>query len=112
MRNKSSGDKALARGAHGVGATVGAVLPASRSQEREADDLGLIYSAKGRLRSKSIHTILAKNEKQKPSENATISFQPIPIQEKEFEYLQSRMPYAMTLYRSASKIEKKFPNHD
>ena len=46
MRNKSTGDRALARGAYGVGATVGAVLPFSRTQEREADDLGLIYSAK------------------------------------------------------------------
>ena len=33
MRNKSSGDRA-GKGAYGVGATVGAVLPFSRSQEK------------------------------------------------------------------------------
>jgi predicted Zn-dependent protease len=102
MRNKSSGDRALARGAYGVGATVGAVLPFSRSQEREADDLGLIYSAKAgydpRASIRFWQKMKSRSRRKMPQFLSTH-----PDSGKRIEYLQSRMPYAMTLYRSAKK---------
>ncbi len=42
----SSAQKAAVLGAYGAGVTVGAILPFSRSQEREADELGALYMAR------------------------------------------------------------------
>ena len=98
MRNKSTGDRALARGAYGVGATVGAVLPFSRTQEREADDLGLIYSAKAgydpRASIRFWQKMKSRTRKRLPQ---FLSTHPDPG--KRIEYLQSSMPFAMSLYR-------------
>ena len=98
MRNKSTGDRALARGAYGVGATVGAVLPFSRTQEREADDLGLIYSAKAgydpRASIRFWQKMKSRTGKRLPQ---FLSTHPDPG--KRIEYLQSKMPFAMSLYR-------------
>ena len=98
MRNKSTGDRALARGAYGVGATVGAVLPFSRTQEREADDLGLIYSAKAgydpRATIRFWQKMKSRTRKRLPQ---FLSTHPDPG--KRIEYLQSKMPFAMSLYR-------------
>ena len=98
MRNKSTGDRALARGAYGVGATVGAVLPFSRTQEREADDLGLIYSAKAgydpRASIRFWQKMKSRTRKRLPQ---FLSTHPDPG--KRIEYLQSKMPFAMSLYR-------------
>ena len=98
MRNKSTGDRALARGAYGVGATVGAVLPFSRTQEREADDLGLIYSAKAgydpRASIRFWQKMKSRSRKRLPQ---FLSTHPDPG--KRIEYLQSKMPFAMSLFR-------------
>tara|TARA_X000000950_G_C13689316_1_gene567322 strand:+ start:92 stop:778 length:687 start_codon:yes stop_codon:yes gene_type:complete len=100
MRNKSSSDRALARGAYGVGATVGAVLPFSRSQEREADDLGLIYSAKAgydpRASIRFWQKMMSKSKRKMPQFLSTH-----PDSGKRIEFLKSRMPYAMALYKNA-----------
>jgi predicted Zn-dependent protease len=102
MRNKSSNDRALARGAYGVGATVGAVLPFSRSQEREADDLGLIYSAKAgydpRASIRFWQKMMSKSRRKMPQFLSTH-----PDSGKRIEFLKSRMPYAMALYKNAKK---------
>jgi len=102
MRNKSSSDRALARGAYGVGATVGAVLPFSRSQEREADDLGLIYSAKAgydpRASIRFWQKMMSKSKRKMPQFLSTH-----PDSGKRIEFLKSRMPYAMALYKNAKK---------
>ena len=102
MRNKSSSDRALARGAYGVGATVGAVLPFSRSQEREADDLGLIYSAKAgydpRASIRFWQKMISKSKRKMPQFLSTH-----PDSGKRIEFLKSRMPYAMALYKNAKK---------
>lgn len=108
MRNKSSGDRAIARGAYGVGATVGAVLPFSRSQEREADDLGLIYSAKAgydpRASIRFWQKMKSKSRRKMPQFLSTH-----PDSGKRIEYLHSRMPYAMNLYRNAKKARGETP---
>ena len=108
MRNKSSGDRALARSAYGVGSTLGAVLPFSRSQEREADDLGLIYSAKAgydpRASIRFWQKMKTKSRRKMPQFLSTH-----PDSGKRIEYLQSRMPYALTLYRVAQKARGEVP---
>lgn len=102
MRNKSSSDRALARGAYGVGATVGTVLPFSRSQEREADDLGLIYSSKAgydpRASIRFWQKMMSKSRRKMPQFLSTH-----PDSGKRIEFLKSRMPYAMALYKNAKK---------
>ena len=102
MRNKSSNDRALARGAYGVGATVGAVLPFSRSQEREADDIGLIYSAKAgydpRASIRFWQKMMSKSRRKMPQFLSTH-----PDSGKRIEFLKSRMPYVMALYKNAKK---------
>jgi predicted Zn-dependent protease len=102
MRNKSSNDRALARGAYGVGATVGAVLPFSRSQEREADDLGLIYSAKAgydpRASIRFWQKMMSKSRRKMPQ-----FLSRHPDSGKRIEFLKSRMPYVMALYKNAKK---------
>jgi predicted Zn-dependent protease len=109
MRKKSSTDRALAQGAYGVGATVGAVLPFSRSQEREADDLGLVYSAKAGYDPRASISFWKKmNGKRRRSIPQFLSTHPDPG--KRIEYLQSRMPYVLTLYRNAKKARGEKPN--
>ncbi|MFW6218145.1 MAG: M48 family metallopeptidase [Verrucomicrobiota bacterium] len=41
-----SGDRQLLMAAYGAGATLGVLMPYSRHHEKEADEIGLIYSAK------------------------------------------------------------------
>lgn len=109
MRNKSSDDRALARGAYGVGATVGAVLPFSRSQEREADDLGLIYSANAGYdprASISFWKKMKSNSRRRMPQFLSTH----PDSGKRIEYLHSRMPYALTIYRNAKKARGEIPN--
>lgn len=109
MRKKSTSDRALARGAYGVGATVGAVLPFSRSQEREADDLGLIYSAKAGYDPRASISFWQKMKgNRRRSMPQFLSTHPDPG--KRIEYLQSRMPYVLTLYRKAKKSRGEKPN--
>jgi predicted Zn-dependent protease len=102
MRNKNSSDRALARGAYGLGATGGAVLPFSRSQEREADDLGLIYSAKAgydpRASIRFWQKMISQSRRKMPQFLSTH-----PDSGKRIEFLKSRMPYAMALYKNAKK---------
>ncbi len=109
MRNKSSQDRALARGAYGVGATVGAVLPYSRSQEREADDLGLVYSAKAGYDPRASINFWKKMK------NASRGRLPQflsthPDSGRRIEYLKSKIPYVLTIYRNAKKARGEKPN--
>lgn len=100
MSNKSSGDRALARGAYGVGATLGAVLPFSRSQEREADELGLIYTAKAgydpRASIRFWQKMQSRSRRKMPQFLSTH-----PDSGNRIQFLQTKMPYAMTLFRNA-----------
>ena len=105
MRKKSSKDKALARGAYGVGATLGAVLPFSRTQEREADDLGLIYSAKAGYDPRASIRFWQKMKSR--SRNKMPQFLSThPDSGKRIEYLRSRMPYVMGLYNKAKNLRR------
>jgi predicted Zn-dependent protease len=83
-----------------VGATVGAVLPFSRYQEREADDLGLIYAAQAgydpRASIRFWKKMQSKSRRKMPQFLSTH-----PDSGNRINYLQSKMPYAMTLYRNA-----------
>jgi predicted Zn-dependent protease len=46
MKNNSESAREIALAAFGLGGTVGVMLPHSREQETEADDIGLIYMAR------------------------------------------------------------------
>ncbi len=46
LRDKDSGTRNLALAAYGVGSTVGVMLPYSRLNESEADEIGLVYAAR------------------------------------------------------------------
>ena len=92
-----------------MGATVGAVLPHSRSQEREADDLGLVYSAKAGYDPRASINFWKKMK------NASRGRLPQflsthPDSGRRIEYLKSKIPYVLTIYRNAKKARGEKPN--
>ena len=94
--------------AYGVGVTVGAVLPFSRSQESEADRIGLIYMARAGYdprESVKFWQRMADATKNSPRPPEFLSTH--PESGSRIENLQKHMPEALRIY----KTSKKAPNN-
>lgn len=109
MRNKSSTDRILARGAYGAGTAVGLALPYSRSNEREADHRGLYYAAMAGYDPRAAVTFWKKMKKTAGGRTPEfLSTHPDPG--NRIEFLQSHMDHAMALYREAKQARGEKPN--
>jgi predicted Zn-dependent protease len=83
----------------GAGAAVGVVLPFSRTQESEADHLGLIYMAKAGY---DPHAALAFWKRMEAAQKGNAPPEILsdhPADEKRIQQIEQWMPEAMTYYK-------------
>lgn len=94
--------------AYGIGVTVGGMLPFSRSQEAEADHIGLIYMAKAGYDPREAVAFWERMDaavKDKPQPPEFLSTH--PGYGTRINNLKSWLPQAMPYYESASKAPDK-----
>lgn len=92
----------LAAKAFGIGASVGIILPFSRSQESEADHIGLILMAKAGYSPHAALTFwdrFAKQPGKKPPEFLSTH----PASEKRIEAIKELLPKALEIYEQQGK---------
>lgn len=89
--------------AYGIGGTVGVMLPHSRNQELEADEIGLLYMARAGYDPKEAVEFWkrfgAYNAQQGRKQVAFLSTH--PLDEKRVSHLESLLPKAMEEYKKA-----------
>lgn len=104
----STQDKQQIMGLLGLGAQVGIILPFSRTQEREADLVGLDLMARAGFDPRA-SVELWKNMEQQGDAAPPEFLSTHPSHGRRIEELQERMPRAMELYRKA-KAQGKNPD--
>jgi predicted Zn-dependent protease len=106
LKGQAGGASSQIMAVLGLGAQVGVTLPFSRSQEKEADILGLEYMARAGFdprQSVDLWRNMAKAGGGKPPEFLSTH----PAEHTRIETLQSRMPGAMELFREARQKGRK-----
>ena len=95
----------LIQAAYGVGANVGVMLPHSRKQELEADQLGLLYMARaGYDPSQSVEFWKRFSEANKARGGKGIEFLSThPLDDTRIKNLQENLPKAMAEYQKAKR---------
>lgn len=92
--------------AYGLGANVGVLLPFGRSQESEADRIGLIYMAKAGYDPREAVAFWARMDAASEGKSAPPEFLSThPGYETRINNLKRWLPEAMTYYNSASKAQ-------
>lgn len=90
--------------AYGIGVNVGGILPFSRSQESEADHIGLIYMAKAGYDPREAVKFWQRMEKAaEGSANPPEFLSTHPGHETRISNLQKWMPEALEIYRNSQK---------
>lgn len=90
--------------AYGLGANVGVLLPFGRSQESEADRIGLIYMAKAGYDPREAVAFWQRMEAASQGKSGPPEFLSThPGYQTRIQNLQKWLPEAMTYYNSASK---------
>lgn len=88
--------------AYGVGATVGVVLPYSRLNENEADEIGLVYAAKAGYDPRAGVTFWQRMMEESKGRSKLPSFLSThPTDENRIRHIQSLMPKVMPIYERA-----------
>jgi len=98
LHDKPAQTQALWLAAYGVGSTVGVVLPYSRLQESEADEIGLMFMAKAGYDPREAVELwkrMAASKKGSPPQFLSTH----PADQTRIEQLQAMMPKAMKIYR-------------
>ena len=85
----------------GLGAQVGIILPYSRAQETEADQLGLQYMAKAGFDPRQAVNLWQNMEKQASGQAPPQFLSTHPASAARIQDLEKHMPQAMTLYEQA-----------
>lgn len=103
IKTDSQATRDLVRQAFGVGSTLGVILPHSRSQESEADHLGLIYMARAGYDPRQA----VEFWKRMAAYGAQQGGQPLqflsthPLNDVRIKQLQAELPQAMVEYQKA-----------
>lgn len=90
--------------AYGAGAALGVVLPYSRLNETEADEIGLVYAARAGYDPRAAITFwerMTKTHENKPRPPAFLSTHPSDA--ARIRHLQELMPKALPIYERAGK---------
>jgi len=102
MGGESTHEKKLLLAALGLGANVGVVLPFSRSNEREADEMGLIYMARAGYDPREAPRFWERFGKSNDSSVPTfLSTHPASSDRK--VALEALLPKALQIYETSSK---------
>jgi len=104
LQKQNDQTRALALGAYGVTSTLGVALPHSRSQELEADRLGLMYMARaGYDPREAVEFWKRFGEYTRQQGGGTIEFfSTHPVDTTRIQQLESLLPEAMREYRRAA----------
>lgn len=104
MKDRSDADRNAALAAYGLGASIGVMLPYSRSHEKEADTIGLRYAARAGYDPRAAIDFWermkrASEGKAKPPEILSTH----PADETRIKNLQQMMPAALEIYETEGK---------
>lgn len=94
----TSADRNLIAGILGAGAQYGVLLPYSRNQELEADELGLCYMAQAGYNPEAAVALWRKMQGETAGVPSFLSTHPAPAER--IESLQAQLPEAMEAYRA------------
>lgn len=101
LKDKSPATRNVVLAAYGVGGTVGVLLPFSRSQESEADHIGLVYMAKAGYDPREAIGFWQRMAKQAEGKAPPEWLSTHPSGGTRVEQLQKWMPEALGYYRPA-----------
>jgi predicted Zn-dependent protease len=99
LQNKSPATRQVVQAAYGVGGTVGFLLPFGRSQESEADHIGLVYMAKAGYDPREAVTFWQRMEKGSGGGAPPEWLSTHPSHDTRIRQIQGWMPEAMKHYK-------------
>lgn len=99
VRNMSNEDQALILGLYGAGATLGVMLPYSRTHESEADELGLRYMAQAGYDPRAAVTFWRKMQRAKGNGGPPEFLSTHPSDDTRIRNLEALMPEALAIYQ-------------
>ncbi len=103
MQKKPAETRQLVLQAFGLGATLGAVLPFGRSQESEADRIGLIYMAKAGYNPREALAFWQRMDSASGGQQPPQFLSTHPTHETRIRDLEKWMPEAELIYKNAQK---------
>ena len=104
MKDKSDADRSAALAAYGLGASIGVMLPYSRSHETEADTIGLRYAARAGYDPRAAIDFWERMERASEGKNKPPEFLSThPADETRIRNLQQMMPAALEIYETEGK---------
>ena len=104
MKDKSDADRNAALAAYGLGASIGVMLPYSRSHETEADTIGLRYAARAGYDPRAAIDFWERMERASEGKNKPPEFLSThPADETRIRNLQQMMPAALEIYETEGK---------
>lgn len=105
--NLNPGQRRMIMGAYGAGATVGVILPYSRTMEYEADRLGLLYMARAGYDPRDAlrfwRAMVAYGERNRSRGQLPPFLRTHPVDEARIAQIQRLLPEAMMEYELARK---------
>ena len=96
----SRSERALLLSAFGAGATVGVLLPFSRTHELEADEIGLLYSAKAGYNPLAAVTFWERMSAGKPGKAPPELLSTHPADSRRINRIKVQLPRVMPIYRN------------
>lgn len=103
MRERPEQVKQTVRQVYGLGSQLAVMLPYSRTHEREADRVGLLYAAKAGYDPRAAVTFWQKMQAQ-GGEQPPQMFSTHPSHEDRIERLEALMPEALAIYEQSRKM--------
>ena len=100
-QDMESSERALILGAYGAGASLGVLLPYSRSHESEADQIGLIYSAKAGYNPMAAIDFWERMEAESGGGAPPEFLSTHPSGTTRINNIKRQLPQVMPIYRSA-----------
>ncbi|MGB0344341.1 MAG: M48 family metallopeptidase, partial [Coraliomargarita sp.] len=98
----SRGERALLLSAFGAGATVGVLLPFSRTHELEADEIGLLYAARAGYNPMAAVKFWERLSAEKTGKAPPELLSTHPADSRRINQIKMQLPEVMPVYRQAA----------